>query len=91
VLAGSEVGFRVSRDYSRTWREGAEFVHPGPVQIYLSRSPNDDLEDYRGDGDWFKIAYGGPVSNTGWLLYWRTYGTTGGGLHEVGLLRRTRP
>jgi len=71
VLAGSEVGFRVSWDgdgeYGRFW-------HPGPAQIYLSRAPNDNIENYRGDGDWFKIAYGGPVGNNEWSLW---------GKHEV--------
>ncbi|KXX80424.1 Cellulose-growth-specific protein [Madurella mycetomatis] len=67
VLAGSEVGFRVSYDYQA--REEAFFIHPGPGQVYLSRAPNDNLESYRGDGDWFKIAYGGPVSNNEWSLY----------------------
>lgn len=66
VLAGSEVGFRVSWDgdgkYGRFW-------HPGPAQIYLSRAPNDDIKNYRGDGDWFKIAYGGPVGNNEWLVW----------------------
>ncbi|KAK4156057.1 glycosyl hydrolase family 61-domain-containing protein [Chaetomidium leptoderma] len=66
VLAGLEVGFRVSWDgngkYGVIW-------HPGPAQIYLSRAPDDDLAQYRGDGDWFKIAYGGPVGNNEWLLW----------------------
>lgn len=62
VLAGSEVGFRVS------WSGGPRgtFVHPGPVQIYLSRAPEDNLAEYAGNGAWFKVAYGGPVSNTEW-------------------------
>ncbi|KXX80054.1 hypothetical protein MMYC01_205002, partial [Madurella mycetomatis] len=68
VLAGSEIGFRVSWDgngqYGRFW-------HPGPAQVYLSRAPNDELETYRGDGDWFKIAYGGPVGNKEWMLWWK--------------------
>lgn len=76
VLAGSEIGFRVSADgygnrdatysgfspYPRFW-------HAGPGQIYLSRAPNDDLQSYRGDGDWFKIAYAGPVDNQHWALW----------------------
>ncbi|KAI0408348.1 lytic polysaccharide monooxygenase [Xylaria palmicola] len=66
VLAGSEVGFRVSWDGSGRY---GVFWHPGPAQIYLSRAPNDNLEHYRGDGDWFKIAYGGPVNNNKWLLW----------------------
>jgi hypothetical protein len=45
------------------------FYHDGPGQIYLSRAPNDDLESYEGgDGDWFKIAYAGPASNSTWTL-----------------------
>lgn len=66
VLAGSEVGFRVSWDGNGP---RGVFWHAGPGQIYLSRAPNDDLENYRGDGDWFKIAYGGPVNDTAWLLW----------------------
>ena len=71
VSAGSEVGFRVSWDGSGKY---GVFYHPGPAQIYLSRAPNDNLKNYRGDGDWFKIAYGGPVGNNEWLLW---------GAHEV--------
>lgn len=67
VVAGSEVGFRVSWD---GYGKYGVFWHPGPAQIYLSRAPNDDLETYRGDADWFKIAYAGPVNNTAWLLWW---------------------
>ncbi|KAK4112025.1 lytic polysaccharide monooxygenase [Canariomyces notabilis] len=63
VLAGSEVGFKVS--WAAQGNPG--FWHPGPVQIYMSRAPKDDLASYRGDGDWFKIAYGGPANNTNWL------------------------
>ena len=66
ILAGSEVGFRVSTDGNGKY---GYFWHPGPGMIYLSRAPNDDLEHYRGDGDWFKIAYGGPVANDKWLLW----------------------
>lgn len=79
VLAGSEVGFRVSADgYSN--RNNSEtrpldappyptFWHPGPAQVYLSRAPNDDLQSYRGDSDWFKIGYGGPTNDTHWSLW----------------------
>jgi hypothetical protein len=66
VLAGSEVGFRVSWDGNGQY---GVFWHQGPAQIYLSRAPNDDLEHYQGDGDWFKIAYAGPVGNNKWLLW----------------------
>ncbi|KAK4035332.1 glycosyl hydrolase family 61-domain-containing protein [Parachaetomium inaequale] len=66
VLAGSEVGFRVSWDGNGKY---GGFYHPGPGQIYLSQAPNDDLESYRGDGDWFKIAYAGPVGSNKWMLW----------------------
>lgn len=65
VIAGSEVGFRVSWD---AYGPGGEFYHRGPAQIYLSRAPGDDVENYRGDGDWFKIAVAGPKDNNSWLL-----------------------
>jgi len=66
VLAGSEVGFRVSWDGNGRY---GVFWHPGPAQIYLSRAPDDNLASYQGDGDWFKIAIAGPVSNNAWQLW----------------------
>ena len=73
VLAGSEIGFRVSWDGNGQY---GVFWHPGPAQVYLSRAPNDDLETYQGGGDWFKIAYGGPVGNNEWMVW---------GAHDVSL------
>jgi hypothetical protein len=66
VLAGSEVGFRVSWDGKGRY---GVFWHPGPAHIYLSRAPNDDLANYQGDGDWFKIAFAGPISNNAWQIW----------------------
>ncbi|KAI0394196.1 glycosyl hydrolase family 61-domain-containing protein [Xylariaceae sp. FL0594] len=67
VLAGDEVGFRVSYDGNGPY---GVFWHPGPGQVYLARAPNDDLETFRGDeGDWFKIAYAGPLDNKTWQLW----------------------
>jgi hypothetical protein len=73
VLAGSEVGFRVSYDGNGK-RDPVKnpvphFWHPGPGLIYLSRAPNDDLQNYKGDGDWFKIAYAGPTDDQHWSLW----------------------
>jgi len=80
VLAGSEVGFRVSVDgngnrgailqdyYHNTTFWEPYIWHPGPGFVYLSRAPDDDLQSYRGDGDWFKIAYAGPANDTDWIL-----------------------
>lgn len=42
--------------------------HPGPAQAYMSRAPDDDLESYLGDGDWFKIGEYGPKNTTTWVL-----------------------
>jgi hypothetical protein len=73
VLAGSEVGFRVSTDGrgTRNPEKGLypTFWHPGPAQVYLSRAPNDDLQSYKGDGDWFKIAYAGALDNQHWSIW----------------------
>ncbi len=73
VLAGSEVGFRVSTDGNGNrnpeYSQYPNFWHPGPAQIYLSRAPNDDLQSYKGDGDWFKIAYAGPSDDRTWSLW----------------------
>ncbi|KAG7291217.1 hypothetical protein NEMBOFW57_001229 [Staphylotrichum longicolle] len=76
VLAGSEIGFRVSADgygnrdaFYHGFSPYPNFWHAGPGQIYLSRAPNDDLQSYKGDGDWFKIAYAGPVDNQHWSLW----------------------
>lgn len=70
MLAGSEVGFRVSADILNTG--SGTFLHMGPGQVYLSKLPENlpDLRGYSGyDGDWFKIAYAGPVNRTQWRLY----------------------
>ncbi|KAK4107349.1 lytic polysaccharide monooxygenase [Canariomyces notabilis] len=75
ILAGSEVGFRVSADGNGNRHEpyrasrGPNFWHAGPGIIYLSRAPNGDLLNYKGDGDWFKIAYAGPLDDTHWSLW----------------------
>ena len=75
VLAGSEVGFRVSADGNGNRQDeryhypNPHFWHAGPGIIYLSRAPNDDLRNYKGDGDWFKIAYAGPINDITWALW----------------------
>lgn len=45
--------------------------HDGPGQAYLSRAPNDDLANYDGKGDWFKVAYAGPSDDKTWSLKWK--------------------
>ncbi|KAF2649429.1 lytic polysaccharide monooxygenase [Lophiostoma macrostomum CBS 122681] len=75
VVAGQEIGFRtMSGKEVNSGGSYGYFYHPGPAQVWLSRAPSDDLKSYHGDGDWFKIAYAGPKSNTEWELYgeWST-------------------
>ncbi|KAF2176928.1 lytic polysaccharide monooxygenase [Zopfia rhizophila CBS 207.26] len=64
VIAGSEVGFGVA---SLPNHPGYDVVfHLGPAQVYMSKPPSGRLEDYVGDGDWFKIAYFRPANDTKW-------------------------
>jgi hypothetical protein len=62
VIAGEPISFGVGEYFGYIF-------HEGPAQAYLSRAPNDDLDNYKGDGDWFKIAYWGPKDNTNWISY----------------------
>ncbi|KAF2271294.1 uncharacterized protein EI97DRAFT_388221 [Westerdykella ornata] len=43
--------------------EGSSIIgHPGPGMFYLAKAPEGvDLNDWDGDGDWFKIRELGPV------------------------------
>lgn len=45
--------------------------HEGPGQAYLSKVDDGDLENNRGDGDWFKIGTHGPLNDTHWKLYYK--------------------
>ncbi|CAG8954297.1 hypothetical protein HYFRA_00005918 [Hymenoscyphus fraxineus] len=50
------------------------FSNIGPVLIYMSRAPNDDVRSYDGSGDWFKIWHqgiciGGPRINENWCNF----------------------
>ncbi|KAI1337334.1 glycosyl hydrolase family 61-domain-containing protein [Xylariaceae sp. FL0016] len=71
VLAGSEIGFRLS-DITASVNPPSHVFHPGPGQAYLARPPDDGtrLEDYAGhDADWFKIDTAGPVDDDNWKLF----------------------
>ncbi|KAI0436601.1 glycosyl hydrolase family 61-domain-containing protein [Xylaria telfairii] len=78
VDAGDKMAFRVSKwDYRNTSNDGIIF-HPGPAQVYMSRAPDDKLDSYKGDGEWFKIAYYGPMNDSLWTYgedsaYWNKY------------------
>lgn len=70
INAGEEVGFKTSD--SPGYNGGSMlYFHEGPGSAWLSRAPKDDLKSYQGDGDWFKIAYAGPKSNTEWKLLYK--------------------
>jgi len=43
--------------------------HEGPGQVYMSKAPG-ALEDYEGDGEWFKVM--ASVASDG--QYWDSYG-----------------
>lgn len=68
VIAGSEVGFRVSWDGNGAY---GMFWHQGPAQIYLSKVPEGvAMKDYSGiEGDWFKIAWSPPEDQAHWPLW----------------------
>jgi hypothetical protein len=62
VLAGSELGFHVSRQpldsplNTSSWN--GKIFHEGPAQTYMAKAEAGvRLEDWKGDdGEWFKIA-----------------------------------
>ncbi|KAF2257601.1 hypothetical protein CC78DRAFT_549787 [Lojkania enalia] len=60
INAGDKVGFAVGDPKmtfgSPVWQSLPPHVlHPGPGSVWLSKAPTDDLDAYKGDGDWFKI------------------------------------
>jgi hypothetical protein len=62
VLAGTSVGFHIKVYQDPSYNNGV--FHPGPAQAYMQKS--DDLKTDEGDGEWFKIWYLGPDSETHW-------------------------
>lgn len=73
VEAGSQIGFRViPATYNRGVIEPRPFDpkndvigHQGPGQAYMSKAPG-ALEDYEGDGEWFKIGTSGASDGQYW-------------------------
>jgi hypothetical protein len=64
IKAGSEIGFQVIAQSNVMGFEPvrpanpelADFLyHTGPAQLFLSKAPG-ALEDYEGDGEWFKVG-----------------------------------
>ncbi|KAI9157943.1 glycosyl hydrolase family 61-domain-containing protein [Paramyrothecium foliicola] len=74
IQAGDVIGFRA---FAANYQEGfvpvREFDpisdgigHPGPGQAYMSRALDDAIEEYEGDGDWFKIGTSGASDGMRW-------------------------
>ncbi|KAJ1332945.1 lytic cellulose monooxygenase (C1-hydroxylating) [Microdochium nivale] len=55
--------------------------HPGPILVYMSRAPGDNVKGYRGDGNWFKVKEEGICNNsadlksTAWCSWAKNYAT----------------
>ena len=43
----------------------------GPGQLYLSKAPG-ALEDYEGDGEWFKVGMSGSSDGRSWDTYMKS-------------------
>jgi hypothetical protein len=72
VVAGEQLGFRTTKYYEyHPDFEPYQYpvIAPGPGSIWLSKVPNDNFESYKGEGDWFRVAYAGPKNNREWKLY----------------------
>lgn len=67
VTAGDEIGF--GTDF------GAEILHPGPMQVYLSKAPG-TVTEYDGSGDWFKVYELGPTQFGSDGIQWGATGKT---------------
>ncbi|KAI0025289.1 lytic polysaccharide monooxygenase [Xylariomycetidae sp. FL0641] len=72
VLAGAEVGFRLSRTLCASVCPAVVF-HPGPGQAYLARAPRGAAAlAGADDADWFRIASAGPRGDGAWELFGQT-------------------
>ncbi|KAF2647377.1 lytic polysaccharide monooxygenase [Lophiostoma macrostomum CBS 122681] len=79
VIAGSSIGFQVVGGTTQSIpgiepprvpnpAENDNLYHPGPGQLYLSKAPL-ALEDYEGDGEWFKVGLIGSSDGINWDAY----------------------
>ena len=73
IIAGDDVSFHLPGRYSDSEEDRAyppSIFHIGPGQVFLSKLPDgmNDLKDYDGKGDFFKIAYAGVKDNKFILL-----------------------
>ncbi|KAH8666140.1 glycosyl hydrolase family 61-domain-containing protein [Ilyonectria robusta] len=67
VAAGDTIAMKLFYDGS--------IAHPGPGQVYMSKAPTGNVQEYEGDGDWFKIwektlcDESGDLTKTAWCAY----------------------
>ncbi|KAF1995261.1 lytic polysaccharide monooxygenase [Amniculicola lignicola CBS 123094] len=76
IVAGEVVGVRPSLTNNRP---GTTFFHDGPLFAYLSKSPTqtrEGLQNWDGDGNYFKIAQRGPDTDNGWFTNTYKYNLT---------------
>jgi hypothetical protein len=53
---------------SREGNRNDFLYHTGPGQLFLSKAPG-ALEDYKGDGEWFKVGLSGASDGKQWDSY----------------------
>jgi hypothetical protein len=56
VIAGSKVGFQVGNIAVQDPPYVPRIFHQGPLSFWLSKSTTNELSQYQGDGEWFKIG-----------------------------------
>ncbi|KAF7538265.1 hypothetical protein G7054_g3073 [Neopestalotiopsis clavispora] len=67
VAAGDTIAMKLFYDGS--------IAHPGPGQVYMSKAPTGNVQEYEGDGDWFKIYEvticdeSGDLTKDAWCAY----------------------
>ncbi|RHZ57397.1 lytic polysaccharide monooxygenase auxiliary activity family 9 protein [Aspergillus thermomutatus] len=68
VAAGDTIAMKLFYD--------ATIAHPGPGQVYMSKAPTGNVQEYEGDGEWFKIWEKTLCDESGDLTAgaWCTYG-----------------
>ncbi|PYI16023.1 endoglucanase [Aspergillus violaceofuscus CBS 115571] len=67
VAAGDTIAMKLFYD--------GTIAHPGPGQVYMSKAPTGNVQEYKGDGDWFKIwektlcNINGDLTKDAWCAY----------------------
>ncbi|KAL2855146.1 glycosyl hydrolase family 61-domain-containing protein [Aspergillus pseudodeflectus] len=68
VAAGETIAMKLFYD--------GNIAHPGPGQVYMSKAPTGNVQEYEGDGEWFKVWESTLCDESGDLTSdaWCTYG-----------------